>query len=103
MEQLKKSAWEMLHPGVTQATRGIAEAGRYDDAIFAAFRYVEGEIQERIRSKSIGMPLLNKAFDGPSPQIRISDDTRVQEGIKKLFEGALNNPSCPLQALDGEG
>jgi hypothetical protein len=49
MERLSEGAWEIVHPGITQATKAIAEAGQYDDAIFAAFRYVEGEIRERVR------------------------------------------------------
>ncbi len=71
MEQLNESAWEVVHPEIPQAARAIAEAGHYDDAIFAAFRCVEGEIQERIQSASVGSILLNEAFDGPSPQVRV--------------------------------
>lgn len=83
--------WDAIHADVAKITRLIVEAEQYDDAIFSAFRFVEGEIQERIQSKSIGITLLNEAFDGQPPKIRISDDSRDREGIKKLFEGALTN------------
>lgn len=89
MGTLNESTWELVHSGIAQAAKVIAEAGQYDDAIFAAFRYVEADIQQRIGSKSVGIALLDEAFDGSSPRIRISDDKRDQEGAKKLFEGAL--------------
>jgi hypothetical protein len=81
--------WDNIHPAIRDASRPIAEVGKFDDAIFAAFRYIEGEIQERIGSKSIGQTLLDEAFDGTPPKINISDDARDREGIKEIFSGAL--------------
>jgi Protein of unknown function (Hypoth_ymh) len=83
--------WNNIHPAIRDASQPIAEADKFDDAIFAAFRYLEGEIQERIGSKSIGQALLDEAFDGLAPKINISDDTRDREGIKAIFSGALGN------------
>lgn len=83
--------WEGLHPEILHACRDIAETGKYDDAIFAAFRIVEGEIQTRIQSAGIASNLLDEAFDGPSPKIDISPDPRDRAAIKQLFSGALGN------------
>ncbi len=51
---------ENLHPAIRETSETIAKTGKFDDAIFAAFRYIEGEIQERIGSKSIGKSHLMK-------------------------------------------
>ena len=83
--------WEKLHPSIRQVAQDIAEAGKFDTAIFEAFRYVEGEIQGRIGSTSIGKGLLNEAFDGQSPKILISQNQHDIEGIKELFSGAFSN------------
>ncbi len=85
------SAWEALHPEILQASREIANAGKFDDAIFAAFRCVEAEIQNRIGSAGIGGNLLDEAFDGAGPKIDISPDPRDRAAIKQLFLGALGN------------
>jgi DNA-binding beta-propeller fold protein YncE len=102
--------WENIHPAICHASQAIAEAEKFDDAIFAAFRLVEAEVQERISSKQIGMNLLDEAFDGAKPRIDISDDTRDQKGIKEIFSGALANirndrghkksPFLPCATLD---
>jgi sugar lactone lactonase YvrE len=83
--------WRLIHPSIRDATHAIVEAGSYDDAIFAAFRFVEGEIQERLTSTSIGEALLSEAFAGDPPRINISPDARDRAGIRQLFSGALSN------------
>jgi uncharacterized protein Ymh len=99
-----------MHPEVITASRAIAEAGKFDDAIFAAFRIVEATIQERIGSKQIGEALILEAFDGTHPRITISIDGRDQHGVQNLFSGALSNirndrghkktPLTPCESLD---
>jgi hypothetical protein len=69
--------WELIHPDVSNAARAIAETGKYDDAIFAAFR--------------VGDALITEAFDGNPPKINISTDIRDRQGIRDLFSGALKN------------
>ena len=82
--------WESIHPSICDVARSIAESGNFDDAIFAAFRFTEGEIQERISSKNIGQNLLDEAFDGPTPKIMISSNIHDREGVKKIFSGAFS-------------
>jgi hypothetical protein len=79
--------WELLHPEIISASRAIAETGKYDDAIFAAFRLVEASVQERIASRSIGESLILEAFDGSPPKVDISSDSRDQRGLVSLFSG----------------
>ena len=83
--------WEPIHPEIIKASQEIAIAGKYDDAIFAAFRIVEAMLQERIASKSIGEALIVEAFEGDPPQVNISSDPRDRRGIRDLFAGALSN------------
>lgn len=102
--------WKSIDPMIVGVSKNIAEKGNYDDAIFAAFRCIEGEIQERISSKNIGIKLLNEAFDGTPAKISISKDNRDQDGIKDIFLGAFKNirndrghkkvPSLPCKTLE---
>lgn len=102
--------WDQIHPEIIKASQEIAEIGKYEDAIFAAFRVVEAIIQERIASKSIGEALIVEALGGDTPLITISSDPRDQRGIRDLFSGALGNirndrghkksPLTPCESID---
>lgn len=102
--------WSQIHPQIIETSRQIAETGKFDDAIFAAFRFVEAEIQERIASTSIGNVLMAEAFEGDPPKINISNDGRDRDGIRELFSGALGNirndrghkkaPFTPCQSME---
>lgn len=81
--------WELIDKSIIASSQDIVNAGKYDDAIFAAFRQVEASIQERIRSTSIGEALIAEGFDGDPPKVNISKDTRDRQGIRDLFSGAL--------------
>lgn len=83
--------WKSIHPDIVAASKPVAEAGKFDDAIFAAFRLVEGEIQQRIGSGSIGQALIGEAFDGATPRIDISPNARDRDGIRAIFSGALSH------------
>lgn len=101
--------WENIDSRIRAASESVAIAGKFDDAIFAAFRFIEGEIQERVPSKSIGQQLLDEAFDGPKPIILLSSESRDQVALKNLFVGALGNirndrghkkaPAIPCESL----
>lgn len=80
----RANTWDALHPQILHASRDIAKAGKFDDAIFAAFRFVEAEIQNRIGSAGIGANLLDEAFDGVSPKIDISPDPTRPSGDEAI-------------------
>jgi len=99
-----------LHADIAHASMEIAEAGKYDDAIFAAFRIVEAAIQQRIASRSIGESLVAEAFDNDLPKINVSNDPRDRKGVRDMFSGALTNirndrghkkaPATPCESMD---
>src|SRR6185437_15590418 len=102
--------WEMIDDRIRAASEALATAERFEDAIFAAFRLIEAEIQEKVTSKSIGQQLLDEAFDGHNPKILFSTDHRDQAGIKSLFVGAFGtirndrghkkNPTIPCNTIE---
>jgi uncharacterized protein (TIGR02391 family) len=81
--------WEALHPDVRKVAKDIAQAGRFDTAIFEAFKLIEDAIQTQIGARGVGQTLLNEAFDSFPPKIDISSVSQDQNGIKSLFAGAL--------------
>jgi uncharacterized protein (TIGR02391 family) len=85
------SVWAQIHPEIVKTSQQIAETGKFDDAIFAAFKFVEASIQERIGSTSIGRALIGEAFHSNHPKISISDDAHDRQGIAELFSGALGS------------
>ncbi|HEV2714905.1 MAG TPA: TIGR02391 family protein, partial [Terriglobales bacterium] len=91
MTAISDSAWHLLDTEVRASAEVIATAGKYDDAIFAAYRLVEAKLQEHVRSQSIGQALVAEAFDGPTPIVDISNDARDRESIRQLFSGALGH------------
>lgn len=88
VESKQDIQWELLPTSIAIASKSNVEAGSFDDAILAAFRYVEGEIQERIGSTQIGKNLLDEAFDGSAPKIEIATAT-TRHFVKALFAGAF--------------
>ncbi len=102
--------WDKLDPSVVAAAKDIAEAGKFDDAIFAAYRLVEHTIQLRIKTNAVGLTLVDEAFEGRPPKLLISEDERDQSGIRDLFAGAFgtirndrghkNRPNITCESLD---
>lgn len=69
----------------TRAERDFVQ-GRFDDAIFEVFKFVESSLQKHIGSSSIGKALVEEAFGG---KLSISDDARDIDSARALFVGAL--------------
>jgi uncharacterized protein (TIGR02391 family) len=64
-------------------------ADRFDDAIFAAFRLIEHEVQQRSGSISIGEPLIKAAFREMSAPIRVSEREQDKDRLVQLFAGSI--------------
>ncbi|MBT2478710.1 TIGR02391 family protein [Streptomyces sp. ISL-94] len=79
----------LLRPEVVDACEGLLRTDRFDDAIFAAFRRLEHEVQQRLGSAAIGNELITSAFKEMSNPIRISDRTRDADRLVELFAGAI--------------
>jgi hypothetical protein len=61
----------ILRPEIVESAEEQLRAELYDDAIFAAYRRVEGAVQERTgRVGSIGDTLIEQALDDASTQCR---------------------------------
>ncbi|MFE2491710.1 TIGR02391 family protein [Streptomyces mirabilis] len=79
----------LLHPEVVEACTDLLGADRFDDAIFAAFRRLEHEVQQRTGSPAIGTGLVTTAFRDKKDPIRISDRERDEGRLVELFAGAI--------------
>lgn len=88
---ISDSSWLLVHADVRACSEAIVDAGKYDDAVFSAYRLVEAILQERTGSRSIGQVLIAEAFDGETPKVNISNDKRDAEAIRQLFSGALGH------------
>jgi hypothetical protein len=80
--------WSALPDDLVRSVRQIADGDNYDEAIFAAFKHVEAEIQGRLGSRSVGAALIAEAFDGTPPKIIIGTPGD-QASVRAIFAGAL--------------
>ncbi|MER5705053.1 TIGR02391 family protein [Micromonospora sp. NPDC002296] len=81
----------ILRPEIIDASAKQLRSGHFDDAIFAAFRRIEHEVQQRTGLNSIGDRLIAEAF-GKSPgkpRISISDRQRDADRLVEIFGGAV--------------
>jgi hypothetical protein len=78
-----------LRPEIEALAAGALLDGRWDDAIFAAFRFVEAQLQQRVASSLIGRALVAHAFDPTAPRVRISPNPDDVQPVADLFRGAL--------------
>ncbi|MDH6117009.1 uncharacterized protein (TIGR02391 family) [Kitasatospora sp. GAS204A] len=79
----------LLRPEVVEACADLLRADRFDDAIFAAFRRLEHEVQQRSGSHAIGNDLVTAAFRDKKDPIRISDREQDKGRLVELFAGAI--------------
>ncbi|MCX4858220.1 TIGR02391 family protein [Streptomyces canus] len=79
----------LLRPEVVEACADLLGADRFDDAIFAAFRRLEHEVQQRTGSQAIGTELVTVAFRDKKDPIRISDREQDKGRLVELFAGAI--------------
>nr|BFD94097.1 hypothetical protein KitaXyl93_54570 [Kitasatospora sp. Xyl93] len=79
----------LLRPEVVEVCADLLKADRFDDAIFAAFRRLEHEVQQRTGSLAIGNELVMAAFKEKKDPIRISDRERDADRLFELFAGAI--------------
>jgi Protein of unknown function (Hypoth_ymh) len=84
------TGWFGLPESLVNTSKEIAGVGKYDEAIFAAFKFVEAEIQARIGSANIGKQLITEAFAGATPRIEIGK-AADRDAIFMLFAGSLGH------------
>lgn len=89
---------EQLHPTIAQRVWAAFLRGRYDTAVFEAFREVEVAVREaaRLADRDIGTALMRKAFDpSDGPLCDPSRPAAERQATSDLFAGAiglLKNP-----------
>src|SRR5437868_13291334 len=79
----------MIRPEITKAAGLALSDGRWDDAIFDAFRTVEAALQVQAGSTLIGNGLVNLAFDVNAPRIRVSGNPPDLSRLAEIFRGAI--------------
>lgn len=80
----------LLRPEIADSAGTQLRGGLYDDAIFAAYRRVEHEIQQRAGvTSSIGDTLVKAAFRDTNDRITISTRSRDAERMVEIFGGVI--------------
>jgi uncharacterized protein (TIGR02391 family) len=110
---VKRIGLENLHPLIVVASSDRFTDGHYADAIFAAFRAVEGRVRDLSGLQLTGKDLMNKALKAPEIGGRTTGpppiDLRVeeglsgeneQEGFRFLFVGAMVGIRNPKAHVD---
>lgn len=89
---------DSVHPAITRNSSDPFAAGRYDDAIFNAFKTVEAELRRRSASghDDIGVELVSKALQPRSGRLRLSDIEAEQQAAHLLYRGAIGLFKNPL-------
>lgn len=83
----------LLHPDVRNASAEIFKIGRYDAAVFEAFKLVETEIREAagFPAEAHGMPMVAKAFNAENgPLMLASDPAGERQGMQQFMAGAVS-------------
>lgn len=83
----------LLHPDVRDASAEIFKIGRYDAAVFEAFKLVETEIREAagLPPEAHGMPMVAKAFNAENgPLMLASDPAGERQGLQQFMAGAVS-------------
>jgi len=84
-----------LHTAIRQVSEGLFKDEHYDEAIFAAFKRIEKEVEDvsGLTDKSI-TTLISRVFNEESPTIKLSElatpsERSEQEGFRFLFMGSM--------------
>ncbi|MFJ9894262.1 TIGR02391 family protein [Streptomyces sp. NPDC091280] len=80
----------VLRDDVVELCTEAVSQGRYDDAIFDAFRHVEERVQRRTGlTDTIGGLLLHQAFLEEPYRIRVSERKQDQQRLHEMFSAAI--------------
>jgi uncharacterized protein (TIGR02391 family) len=89
---------DLLHPKLQEDPWLNFIRGKFDTAVFEAFREVEVVVREAggFGPSDIGADLMRKAFDpAKGPLTRQSDERGEREGLSHLFAGAISSYKNP--------
>jgi uncharacterized protein (TIGR02391 family) len=79
-----------LHPVIAQEAGLIFHTGKYDAAVYEAFKQLEIAVKEATGINNIGSALMMDAFkNGTGPLVDKNADPNEEEGLKFVFAGAM--------------
>lgn len=89
-----------IHPSIDNVSRKLFDDGHYAQATFEAYKLLDNEVQHIAHSSDSGTSLMQKAFSGKPPSIRLTklsnkSEEDEQDGYRFLFAGsmlAIRNP-----------
>lgn len=79
----------LVREEIADSAAELVRANQFDEAIFAAMRRVEHELQQRAENTQIGDPLVKYAFRDSATPIRISERGQDNDRMIELFCGAI--------------
>ena len=93
IDVLKLAAREMLpkaflHPLIAEHATAIFHSGKYDAAVFQAFKQVEIYVREASNLQLDGAALMKSAFNVKSGVLNHATDPSEREGLMFVFAGA---------------
>jgi uncharacterized protein (TIGR02391 family) len=83
----------MMHPKISGASMDIFKIGRYDAAVFEAFKVVESEVRDAagFPAESHGMAMVAKAFNTETgPLTMMADPAGERQGMQQFVAGAVS-------------
>lgn len=88
---------ELLHPTIADASYGLFLVGRYDLAVFAAFRAIEEEVARKSGCSGSGRDLTKAAFHHQTgPLTDKLAHASEREATMMLFSGAFGTFRNPV-------
>lgn len=82
----------LLHPTIKAASIEIFRIGKYDAAVFEAFKTLENAIRQaaELSADAHGMPMVAKAFNAETGPLALPDDPPGErQGMQQLMAGAV--------------
>jgi uncharacterized protein (TIGR02391 family) len=83
----------LLHPDIRNASIEIFKIGKYDAAVFEAFKLIESWVRDAAgyAADAHGMPMVARAFNAETgPLTRGSDPTGERPGMQQFMAGAVS-------------
>lgn len=78
-----------LHPTIAQAVSSSFFAGKFDTAVFDAFKEVEIAVRDASGLSGVGAALMMEAFKAGGPLFDKDADANEEEGLRFVFAGAF--------------
>lgn len=88
---------ELLHPVIAEQSYGLFLVGKYDLAVFAAFKAIEISVAKKSQCVGQGTDLMRQAFKpGSGPLTDLGAQTSEQEAVAHLFAGSFGTFRNPV-------